>query len=246
MTVHAIASFDAPYLSTVDRVSAANFPRHPPGYEPNISRHLLDCCRKAEVKETLTDLVESALVLIADLNAWFADPRSPLDPLDIQNYACVLECLLLNWSRDHNHPTTPLEDAICVALLIFAVRVTEAFQRQSDQHSLHFVASKRLAKALKATSRYEWCTCPELLLWILAVGTISAEGSSDHPWFMYQLSIACNEFGIVAAESLLARLHCCGWVSFKLDQAVQRTWEGIVKLRLEDRKFVAIKSFAYT
>jgi uncharacterized membrane protein YjdF len=130
--------------------------------------------------------------------------------------------------------------------LIFTVRVTEVFQRQSDQHSLHFVASKRLVKALSATSCYEWTNCPDLLLWILAVGAISALGSQDHPWFAYQMSLACNEFGIGSAGTLLARLHCCGWVSFKLDQAVQRLWDGIVNLRLEDRKFAAIRSFAYT
>jgi hypothetical protein len=47
------------------------------------------------------------------------------------------------------------------------------------------------------------------------------------------MSLACNEFGIGSAGTLLARLHCCGWVSFKLDQAVQRLWDGIVNLRLE-------------
>lgn len=245
-TAHAIASFEAPYLSTSDYINTASLPRHPPGYQPCISNHLIDYCRKAQIKESLTALVEFALILIADLNAWFGDPDSPLDPLDIQNYSCVLECLLLNWLRDDENRPSPLEDALCVAMLIFTVRVTEALQRRSDIHSLHFAASKRLEKALSATSRYEWTFCPELLLWILAIGAISAEGSPGCSWFVYQVSLACEEFGIRSAEALLSRLHLCGWVSFKLDDAVHGLWERILNLRLEDRKYLPIKSFAYS
>lgn len=245
-TAHAIASFEAPYLSTIDYISTAHLPHHPPGYQPSISNHLIDYCRAAQVKESLTALVESALILIADLNAWFGNSDSPLDPLDIQNYSCVLECMLLHWLRDNESLTSPLEDALCVALLIFTVRVTEALQRRSDIHMLHFVASKRLEKALSATSRYEWAFCPDLLLWILAIGAISAEGSCECSWFVYQVSLACEEFGICSAETLLERLHLCGWVSFKLDDAVHGLWRKILNLRLEDRKFLPIRSFAYT
>ncbi|KAF2468082.1 uncharacterized protein BDR25DRAFT_57438 [Lindgomyces ingoldianus] len=232
-TAHAIASFEAPYLSTADYISTAYFPHHPPGYRPNISNHLLDYCRKAQVRESLTELVESALVLIADLNVWFGDPDSPLDPLDIQNFSCGLECLLLKWLHDNENQLCPLEDGLCVALLIFTVRTTEALQRRSDIHLLHIVASKRLEKALSATSRYEWTPCPDLLLWILAIGAISAEGSPECSWFVYQVSLACEEFGIFSAETLLGRLHLCGWVSFKLGEAVHSLWDRIVNLRLE-------------
>jgi hypothetical protein len=230
----------------MDYVSSACVPHHPPGYQPNISNHLIDYCCKAQIKDSLTRLVESALILIADLNVWFGDPECSLDPLDIQNYSCVLECRLLNWLRDNEGQTTPIELALSVALLIFTVRVTEALQQRSDIHTLHFVASKRLEKALNTTSRYEWTYCPELLLWILAIGAISAEGSSDYSWFVYQVSLACEEFGIFSAEALLGRLHLCGWVSFKLDEAVHGLWNKILTLRLEDRKFRPIKSFAYT
>jgi hypothetical protein len=198
------------------------------------------------VKDTLTSLVQSSLTLIADLNAWFEDPDSPLDPLSIQNYSCVLECMLMQWLRDYAGLTNPFEDALCVALLIFTVRVTEALQRRADIHSLHFVASKRLEKALNATSRAEWIRCPDLLLWILAIGTISAEGSPESLWFVYQVSLACDEFGIYAPETLLRRLHLCGWVSFKLDQSVYSLWDSIINLRLANRKFLPIRSFAYT
>ena len=191
--------------------------------------------------------MEAALVLIADLNVWFGHADSPLDPLDIQNYACILEIMLMSWSRENEGLATPLEDALCVAMLIFTVRVTEAMQRRSDIHSLHFAASRRLETALSATSRYEWNFCPDLLLWILAIGAISAEGSSAYSWFVSQVSLACEEFGIYTAEALLTRLHLCGWVSFKLDDAVHGLWRNIIDLRLENRKILPIKSFdAYT
>jgi hypothetical protein len=198
------------------------------------------------VKSSLTTLVESSLILIADLNILFCDAESVLDPLEVKNYACVLECMLLDWLRANEHRVSPLEDALCVTLLIFAVRITEALNQRTDMHSLHRAASKRLEKALTATSRTEWQSCPELLLWILAVGAISAEGSEESSWFVHQVSLACSEFGIQRADALLDRLHLCGWVSFKLDEAVRHLWESIMSLRLEDRKFLPIRSFAYT
>ncbi|KAL7771373.1 hypothetical protein CFE70_001316 [Pyrenophora teres f. teres 0-1] len=60
-TAHAIASFQAPNPSTLDF-------------------HLTDYCRHAGVKESLNALAESVLILIANLNVWFSDPESPLDP----------------------------------------------------------------------------------------------------------------------------------------------------------------------
>jgi len=245
-TAHAIASFEAPNTSTLDYINHTNLPRHPPGFQPNISQHLIDYCRHAGVKESLTQLVESVLNLIADLNAWFADSSSLLDPLEIQNYACVLECMLLNWLRENEHLISPLEDALCVALLIFTVRTTEALQRRSDVHLLHFAASKRLEKALNCTVRSEWQYCPDLLLWILSIGAISADGSAQSSWFIYQTSLACGEFGLQSAQDLLERLHECGWVSYKLNDAVLHLWDDIIKLRLENRKYAPICSFAYT
>jgi hypothetical protein len=197
------------------------------------------------VKASLTTLVESSLILIADLNILFGDADNSLDPLDVKNYACVLECMLLEWLREHEQVFSPLEDALCVTLLIFAVRITEALDQRSEMQSLHRAASKRLEKALTATSRTEWQLCPDLLLWILAVGAISAEGSNEGPWFVHQVSLACSEFAIQHADALLERLHVCGWVSFKLDEAVRHLWESIMSLRLGNRTFLPIRSFAY-
>ncbi|KAL6702949.1 hypothetical protein ACN47E_000791 [Coniothyrium glycines] len=230
-TAHAIATFEAPNDSTLDYISSVSFPRYPPNYQSNISQHLLDYCRHAGVKESLISLVEDVLILIADLNSWFGHLESPLDPLDIQNFSCVLECLLLKWLRDNEHMITPLEDALCVALLIFTVRTTEALKRAADVHLLHFAASRRLEKALNCTIRSEWQYCPDILLWILSIGAISAQGSSDSRWFVYQTSLACSEFNITAAETLLERLHLCGWVSYKLDDAVHHLWARIVEIR---------------
>lgn len=230
----------------MDYISNASFPRHPAGYRSNISQHLIEYCRHAGVKDSLTEHVELVLTLIADLNVWFGDPNSPLDPLDIQNFSCVLECMLLKWLRENETLITPLEDALCVALLIFTVRTTEALQRRADVHLLHFAASKRLEKALNCTTRPEWQFCPDLLLWILSIGAISAEGSPESSWFVYQTSLACNEFGILSAEALVARLHLCGWVSYKLNEAVCLLWGRIVNLRLENRNFPPTRLFAYT
>ncbi|KAF2634912.1 hypothetical protein P280DRAFT_412585 [Massarina eburnea CBS 473.64] len=234
-TAHAMASFDVPYLSSDDLISVARNPRHPPGYRPNISQHLLDCCGAAQVRESLTTIVKSVLILIADLNALFDDSRSLLDPVDIQNYACALQCMLLQWLRDNENIVSPSEDALCVSLLIFTVRTTEAFRFQADTHPFHMAAIKKLEKALSATSRSEWQSCPDLLLYMLAIGAVSAEGSVESSWFVHQISIACSEYGIQDGETLLMRLHICGWVGFKLGEAVRHLWERMTRLSIRNR-----------
>jgi hypothetical protein len=245
-TYHAIASFEAPEPVTRDYILNGHFPRHPPGYFSNVSQHLLDCCRYAGIKDSLIELVYSVLILIADLNVWFSDSSNVLDPLDIQNYSCVLECLSLKWLRENENLHTPLENALCVALLIFTVRTTEALKGRPVVHMLHIVASKRLEQALNCTIRSEWHGCPDLLLWILSIGAISAEGSPESDWFVYQTSLACIELGITSAETHLVRLKLCGWVSFKLDEAVHYLWDRIIDLRLDNYIFSPLRLFAYT
>lgn len=231
----------------MEHITNANFPRHPSGYRSNISKRLIDYCRHASVQDSLTELVESVLILIADLNVWFDDPNSPLDPLDIQNSACVLECMLLKWLRENEDFMTPLEDALCAALLIFTVRTTKALNlRQSEVHTLHSAASTRLEKALNCTIGLQWQRCPDLLLWILSIGAISAAGSAESSWFVYQTSLACAEFGILSADALLTRLHHCGWVSYKLNDAVRHLWGRIENSRLDHRNISPIDSHAYT
>lgn len=244
-TAHAIATLEAPNATTFEFIRTACFPHHPQGYRPSISQHLLTYCRHAGIKGSLTNLVESVLFIIADLNAWFNDPECPLDPLDIQNFSCVIECSLLKWLDDNSSLMAPLEDALCIALLIFTVRTTEAMRRHSDVHLLHFTASNRLINALNCTTRSEWQFCPDLLLWILAIGAISADGSSESKWYVYQVSLATAEFGIHSAAEFLERLHLCGWVSYKLNGAVCRLWDRIVHSRLEICTFSPLRLFAY-
>lgn len=232
-TAHAIAAFDAPEPTTLEYIRSAKFPRHPRGYSSNHSQRLIGLCQHAGFSASLTELLEFALILAADLNAWYGDPESPLDALDIQNFSCALECLLLAWIHETQPLITPLEGALCVALIIFTVRTTEALKRRSDIHLLHFVASKRLESALNCTTRAEWQPCPDLLLWILSIGAISAEGSAESSWFVNQSSLACAEFNIDSAGALLQRLHLCGWVNYKLDESVRQLWSKIVHLRLD-------------
>ena len=229
----------------LDYISTAHLPHHLPASKDANSQRLIGYCRHSGVKESLTKLVELVLVLIADLNTCFDDPNSRLDPLDVQNSSCVLECMLLQWLQENEHRNRPLEDALCVALLILTVRTTEAMKRRSDIHLLHFAASKRLEKALNCTIRSEWQHCPDLLLWILSIGAISAEGSVASGWFIYQTSLACAEFTITSAQALLERLYLCGWVGYKLNGAVFYLWDRIIDFRLEHRQFLPIRSFAY-
>jgi hypothetical protein len=197
------------------------------------------------LRASLTGLLESVLVLAADLNAWHQDD-SPLDALDLQNFSCSLECLLLAWLYEEPN-ITYFEDALCVSLIIFAIRTTEALKRPSDVYHLHSAASKRLESALKCTTRTQWKQCPNLFLWILSIAAISAKGSAESSWFIQQSSLACAEFNIGSAEALLKRLQVCGWVNYKLENPVHRLWDRIVHHRLElCAPSLPVYSFAHT
>lgn len=187
------------------------------------------------MKESLTNLVESTLILIADLNVCFSDPDSPLDPLDIQNFSCALRCMLLQWHHENEAIQRPLEDALCVAMLIFTVRTTEAIQNLFDARPLYNVARRQLEKALKTTTRDEWAPCPDLLLWILSIEAVSSGCSSESIWFVQQIALTCEEFGLRTKDDLIHRLHMCGWVKFKLNEAVVNLWDRIEHVRLADR-----------
>lgn len=232
-TAHAVASFELPYLFKIGYINTESFPRRSQGHNPRVSNHLVEQCRRVHVRESLLQLVDSVTLLIADLNVWFDDANSGMDPVDIQNHSCVLECLMLNWLRNHDNYINPLENALCIALLIFTVRVTEALQNRARPHPLHFVASQSLEKALSATSCADWHLCHDLLIWILVIGAINAEGSSQFHWYLRQTSYVCAEDGVPSAEDLLDRLHMCGWVRFRLDEAVHGIWEHILNIRPE-------------
>lgn len=230
-TAHAIAGFEAPYPTTLAYIRTANFPHHPRGYHPKYAQHLIHLCRNASLTGSLVSLLESVLILAADLNAWYDDAECPLDALDVQNFSCAIECLLLAWINEHGSLITPLEGSLCLVLIIFTVRTTEAMKRPTDVHLLHFVVSKRLENALSCTTSAEWKMCPDLLLWILSIGAISADGSAESAWFVNQSSLACAEFKICSVDELLDRLYLCGWVRYKLDDSVHRLWRKIVNLR---------------
>ncbi|KAF3001216.1 hypothetical protein E8E13_001600 [Curvularia kusanoi] len=232
-TAHAIAAFEAPYPTTLAYIRSADLPRHPKGYQPKYSQYLVELCRHAGLTDSLIKLLESVLILAADLNAWYDDVECPLDALDVQNFSCALECLLLAWISERGPIMPPLEGSLCLALIIFTVRTTEALKRPMDVHLLHFVVSKRLEGALSCTTRGEWQCCPDLLLWILSIGAISADGSAESDWFVNQSSLACAEFNIGSGDELLERLKLCGWVNYKLDNSVHRLWSNITTLRLE-------------
>ena len=222
---------------------------YPPGYRPVVSENFIDLCRSVSISESLIEIIQDLLTYASDLNAWFSPEGSPLDPLDIQNHASILECLFLQWLRDNDGPQTihtAVEESLCIALLVFVFRAAESIGRREEHSHLHYTATKRLQEALSATSRRDWALCSDLLLWILAAGAVSAEGSTECAWLEFQLSIACAEFRIESLDSLIEHLHQCVWVDYKLDMAAERLWDQISHLRLEESEYLPIIANTHT
>lgn len=245
-TAHAIASFDPPYLSPLDDQGEGYNHLNAPAYQPAISKlYLVNLCRKANVKDSLVKITEDLLSYASDLNAWFNDSGCPLDPLEIQNHASLLECCLLRCLQSNGDTEalqTPVEDSLCIAFLIFVVRASEMVDQQSERHHVHFTASKRLQEALNATSFDDWSACPDLLLWVLTIGSIVAQGAQEYDWWVFQTATTTMQFGIDSLSSLLERLHHCVWVGYKLDRAAERLWDHISHRRLEPPPTTTIRT----
>jgi len=173
-----------------------------------------------------------ALILIDDLNVWFSDQDSgKIDPLELQNFCLHLQCQSLNWYHDQDTFTSPLERSICLVLIMYPYLVMVSLRDNPAMHHLYDSQSSSLRKVLSAISHRERTLHSDLMLWIFAIGALSAKGSYDSDWFEYQTSLACTEFGIDSPETLLRRLHLCGWVGFALDKPIRDLWDRMVSLR---------------
>ena len=220
-----------------------------PPCSPSAELGLLRLCQTVTQKESLLRLAASVVALTRHLNAWFGDEACAADPLALQNAANVLQCALLAWRRRHdNGACSALEDALCVALLIFTVRASEALQlhERTRHHHLNLVASKALRRTLVHSpapaahrsgdpgpshddSHDEAAAAAraQLSVWIAAVGAISAHTSADEAWFVAHAAHAFARAGVRSLPDLVARLHRCAWVGFVLDGAARALWGAV-------------------
>jgi hypothetical protein len=76
-----------------------------------------------------------------------------------------------------------------------------------------------------------WNFAPELLLWVLSVGTILTPGRPQHSWFVDTLTVACENFGYVEWPQYRDAIQSFLWVDKYDDERYSSIW-----LAVEDAK----------
>ncbi|KAF2835513.1 hypothetical protein M501DRAFT_998977 [Patellaria atrata CBS 101060] len=213
-TAHAIASFYPPYTPLPDNygtLTSATVLSDKLISQPLGTIALF--CRLLRVNEDVVNIAADLSRYTSALDSWFEEDDSSLDPAALQNHANILNRRLLRHLTKES--LRPLDETLCISLLIFTFRISETGYRSFDP--LHFTAIKRLQQAIIRTSSDDWYESPGLLLWVLVIGAICAQGSSESSWFVYQVSVACAEYDINSYDELVSRLQQCLWSAFTMD-----------------------------
>jgi hypothetical protein len=207
-------------------------------------------CRNLNLEASLIDLATEIASYIPHLNDWFngrnvtfqsSISNNPIDALDLQCHASVIECYLLRWLDDHTgeaanalpfplpHANRPLDAAICVSLLIFVVLVADGLDHSF--HPLHFTAIVRLREFLEAATSEDWAPAPQVFVWVVLIGTICARNSSEEVWFAEKFQEVCEQYRIWEFETLMMHAVDILWVGYQLDKSARRVWESDVGKR---------------
>ncbi|KAF2262586.1 hypothetical protein CC78DRAFT_534629 [Lojkania enalia] len=234
---HCIAAFQQPYANLLDSSGAPQKYDLPSPRSRPSSNRLLRLFRDLRLDRELYDIIFNIAVFTGDLGHWFEDRKCPFDPLELQKHACLLMYALFNWYAEGGKERTPLDQSVCLGLLIFVVKASHPYD--PSYRAIILTTVKKLRAALTTTSIFRWAKSPDLLLWTLTMGAVAAQGSSEVAFFSQYCSVAFADAGCdeTTAEELLERMKKCLWIPNVFDEEVKRLWTqmGLVKGEEEDQ-----------
>jgi len=181
-----------------------------------------------DIDADLQEIVADTSSLSSDMTSWLDDPKCALDPVDLQKHGFLLLQRCLAFLSNSNTSRSPVDQSVCLAVLIFVVRIT-----QPADYSFRTMVSAslpRLRAALKKTRISKWSSGPDLLLWTLTIGMLAAQGSQHFDFFAQYSTTAFAEAGVddtTPCDELLARMKGCLWLSSLMDQDVRKLWARI-------------------
>jgi hypothetical protein len=181
-----------------------------------------------DIDADLQEIVADTSSLSSDMTSWLDDSKCALDPIDLQQHGFLLLQRCLALLLNSNTSRSPIDQSVCLAVLIFVVRITQP----ADYGFRTMVSSSipRLRAALKKTSISKWSRAPDLLLWTLTIGTLAAQESQHFDFFAQYSTAALAEAGVddtTPCDELLARMKGCLWLSSLMDQDVRKLWARI-------------------
>lgn len=194
---------------------------------------MLRLFRDLKLDPDLFEIISNIVVFTGDISAWYEDRKCPVDPLELQKHACLLNYRLFDWymkpievtDEESKDERSPIDQSICLALIIFVVNITQPFD--PSYRAVILTTVKKLRAALTKGSIFRWAKSPDLLLWTLTMGALAAQGSSEAQFFSQYCSVAFADAGFdekTSADELLGRMKKGLWIPMLLDDEVKRLW----------------------
>jgi hypothetical protein len=238
----AITTFNPPYAvildtngQTEDYVTSASRP-------PSTFAQTLRQFREMNIDRSLFKIVVATTLFVADLKVWYEDGTCPVDALDLQKHASLLMYRLFQWYQhngDDSHnthtSTNPVDQSICLALLIFMVNATDPTASSSGSRLSKTVI--KLRQALCAAHFFQWGRAPNLLFWVLTMGALGAKGlpkthtapngEPESVFFQEHIRFAFAGEALTqdtSTDRLLDKVRTCLWIPSVFDARAEALW----------------------
>ena len=210
---HALITFQRPYATLIDSTGQPQ-KYDIPSFRPRpASSRILRLFRELKLDADLYSIIPDIVTYTGDVSSWFSDKTCPLDPLELQKHACLLNYRLFDWymipsENNSVQERSPIDQSICLTLIIFLIKISHPFNPSYPAFVLTPV--RKLRAALSSTSIFRWAKSPTLLLWVLTMGAQAAYGSAEYGFFVQYCSVAFADQGFDgngSAEELLEKMR---------------------------------------
>ncbi|KAI9687079.1 MAG: hypothetical protein M1822_002489 [Bathelium mastoideum] len=229
VALHSVASFLPPYLPLPEFDPASDHAQEQPRRSSvrATESQMLKFCFDLGIDQSLASLLDDLSVLAAQLAHWLDDPQAPFEPLDLQTRGNMIQVRLLTKYTEAKSTSipSPMENTLCLAALVFTVLVFQSRSTPAAQ-AVHQTALGQLLDSIQLTQPSEWAKMPNLLLWVLVIGTIGARESSRLPWFLNRLLFFCFDHQLEGVDRILKRIRPLLWVDQQLSGVFAELWNN--------------------
>lgn len=187
----------------------------------------------------LFSIIHSIHTFSSDLTRWYDHGHTPLglDVFDLQKHGCLLIYRLFNWYQQGvecesagRTSTQPIDQAICLAHLIYLVHALEPHTQSFGLRLSKPVI--KLRQALQRVPLLQWRTAPDVFLWTLTMGALGAKGlprsqlssASEFSFFVQYARLSFASDGTTSANDLFQRFRQRPWIPSVFETRTRRLW----------------------
>lgn len=183
-------------------------------------------CLRVHIRPELIRVVYDTSRFADALQVWHMRMGS-LDFLDLIQWSCTIIQRLLFLADACR--SCPMEEALAIALIMFASRASEMVARTVDP--LRFGAVGRLRTTLKSVSYEQWAPAKDLHLWICAIGALAAPVGVEHrAWLVTNCRDVSRRYVAHGEIEFIERLQRCLWIEQPMRRKCQRLWVAMDEL----------------